>query len=168
MLKNNLIDINAICHIVETIKTIKKICVEIIGGGKKTEQVISKLKLAGADVNYHGLVYNESDKSKIISKCHFRLNIYYKSTKIGLTTKSVDYFKYGVPILNTIDGDTKEIIQKHKVGINIPIEDEALIREIKEYICDREGTKIRTKELFNTTFSSENYKQMFSFIDKIV
>ena len=37
---------------------------------------------------------------------------------VGLTTKSVDYFSFALPIVNNIKGDTTELVKARKIGIN--------------------------------------------------
>ena len=37
---------------------------------------------------------------------------------VGLTMKSVEYLAFGLPILNTIRGDTWDLVEKEKVGYN--------------------------------------------------
>lgn len=41
-----------------------------------------------------------------------------KDVLVGLTMKSLDYFKNGIPIINNINGDTWEFVENYGVGIN--------------------------------------------------
>ena len=47
-----------------------------------------------------------------------------ESVCIGLTMKSVDYFRHGLPILSTIGGDTADLIDTEGVGIRFTTADE--------------------------------------------
>ena len=51
--------------------------------------------------------------------CHFGLNIMKSSVCVGLTMKSVDYFRHGLPIINTIPGDTAELIRTRGIGVQL-------------------------------------------------
>ena len=45
---------------------------------------------------------------KIINQCHYALNIMKKDVCVGMTMKSLDYFSFGIPIVNNIEGDIKK------------------------------------------------------------
>ena len=38
---------------------------------------------------------------------------------IGLTMKSITYLRGGIPLLNTVDGDTWNMVENYHAGINI-------------------------------------------------
>ena len=65
-----------------------------------------------------GSIYS-SQKKEIFSKCHAGLNLYKNGLYIGLTVKSIDYFNFGLPVINNIVGDTSEFVSKYNVGINV-------------------------------------------------
>ena len=58
-------------------------------------------------------------KKEIFSKCHAGLNLYKNDLYIGLTVKSIDYFNFGLPVINNIIGDTSEFVSRYNVGINV-------------------------------------------------
>ena len=58
-------------------------------------------------------------KKQIFDKCHFGLNIMKDTVCVGLTAKSIDYFQAGLPILNSIQIDTKDIVNKNLFGFNV-------------------------------------------------
>ena len=41
-----------------------------------------------------------------------------KSVCVGLTMKSIDYFEFGLPIINNIKGDTWNAVEEYGIGIN--------------------------------------------------
>ena len=41
------------------------------------------------------------------------------SVCVGLTMKSMDYFEFGLPIINNISGDTWNIVDNRLCGINV-------------------------------------------------
>lgn len=113
---NNIIDINKIKDIVSTSN--KPITLHIIGAGENKEDMINKLSQI-CEVIDHGVVMDENEKAKILNKCHAGINIYKDNLYIGLTMKCIDYFKYGLPIINNIKSDTWDMVDKYKVGINV-------------------------------------------------
>ena len=116
---NNIIDIDAIVNIVGQCQQSKPVELHIIGDGENRESLIAKVKATGAEVIYHGKIYSREEKQYIFDGCHYGLNIMKDSVCVGLTMKSMDYFEFGLPIINNIHGDTWDIINNNKLGINI-------------------------------------------------
>ena len=116
---NNIIDISGIANLICNIKKYKDVVIHIVGDGEKRDEFISSFKSAGAEVLYHGKIYDKMEKQKIFDVCHYGLNFMKKSVFVGLTMKSMDYFEAGLPILNNIYGDTWDFIEKNCLGYNI-------------------------------------------------
>ena len=64
------------------------------------------------------------------NKLAFAINFLVPDVAIGVTMKSVTYFRGGMPILNTVDGDTKEMVNKYHMGFNV-------LRENPEKIIEK-------------------------------
>ena len=157
---NNIISIPHIEWVIKEIVKEKPVCLNVIGAGEKQDELIAAAKNAGAEVVFHGAVFDDDKKQEIMSRCHFGLNIMKESVCIGLTMKSVDYFRHGLPIINNIPADTKRLVKENNVGINLDDED-----FIKKVLCgNEECIKMRqnVKELFKTTFDSEIIKSAYS------
>ena len=162
---NNIIDIPKIKEIIVAINEIKPVTLHIIGDGENREKLISAVEHAGASVVYHGKIYDPQSKQDIFDKCHFGLNIMKSSVCVGLTIKSVDYFQHGLPIINNIPGDTTEIINKYKVGINIDkdLKSSCFLNDILNSLnCD---IKQKCISVFNENFS---IKKFYNKLDKII
>lgn len=115
---NHLIDIGTIGMIIKQCRKKQKVVFHIIGDGEKKKELICTARAAGAEVLYHGKVYDRKEKQKIFDSCHYGLNIMRKSACVGLTMKSIDYFEFGLPIINNIHGDTWDAVEKNGVGVN--------------------------------------------------
>ena len=113
---NNIIDTKKIRDIVS--KCNKKIKFHIIGEGEKTDRFINELS-GICEVKYYGAVREENRKCEIFNKCHAGINIYHDNLYIGFTTKCIDYFEHGLPIINNIKGDTWKMVMDNDAGINI-------------------------------------------------
>lgn len=116
---NHITDIAAIEKIIREISRKKPVVFHIIGDGERRVQLIDAAEAAGAEVVYHGLVYDRGEKKKIFDSCHYGLNIMKASVCVGLTMKSMDYFEFGLPVINNIKGDTWAIIEKYQCGVNL-------------------------------------------------
>ena len=114
---NNIIDIDCIGNIIRSIGG--PVDLHIMGDGESREQLISAAKDAGANVMFHGKVYDRARKQAIMDRCHAGLNIMKKSVFVGLTMKSMDYFECGIPIINNIHGDTWKFVEEFGIGVNI-------------------------------------------------
>lgn len=162
---NNIIDIPKIKEIIAALKEIKPVTLHIIGDGESKQELIDAAERAGASVVYHGKIYDPQAKQDIFDKCHFGLNIMKNSVCVGLTMKSIDYFQHGLPIINNIPGDTAEIINKYKVGINIDkdLKSSCFLNDILNSLnCD---IKQKCISVFNEIFSVKNF---YNKLDKII
>lgn len=80
---------------------------------------------------------------------------------IGLTMKSIDYFQAGLPIINSIQADTAEIVNKYKIGINVTDENTVDVAtkvanfDIEELLIMKENTY----KLFSNLFSVEAFNE---------
>ena len=116
---NNIIDIPGICSLIRDAAQYRPVLLHIIGKGERQQELIDAASSAGAQVIFHGAIYDAAEKQRIMDSCHFGLNILKRSVCIGLTMKSVDYFRHGLPIINTIPADTERILQTHGIGFTL-------------------------------------------------
>lgn len=156
---NNIIDIPTIVEIVKKLSIIKPVVIHIVGDGERRVELIKQCEEAGAEVIYHGKVYDSSEKQQIFDSCHYGLNIMKDSVYVGLTMKSMDYFEYGLPIINNIHGDTWDIVKNNKLGINY------LIGNIQ--MPDNYDLTARNyvRNYFEQNFSNEYFTQQ---VDRLV
>lgn len=151
---NNIINVDLMVKLIENYGN--KVTMHIIGDGENKTEMIDKLNRV-CEVIYHGPVYDTEKKKEIFSKCHAGLNLYKNGLYIGLTVKSIDYFNFGLPVINNIVGDTSEFVCKYNVGINV---DEKSILDfdiLKKMRMDNENIY----ELYEDNFESS------VFIDKL-
>ena len=116
---NNVISIPDICGLIRELTAKKPVVLHIIGKGEKQEEFVAEAKNAGAEVVFYGAVYDEDKKLEIMNRCHFGLNVMKSSVCVGLTMKSVDYFRFGLPIINNIPADTRRLVEEQGVGVQL-------------------------------------------------
>ncbi len=161
---NNIISIENIEKVIKEIGEKKPVTLHIIGAGERQDELISAAENAGAEVIFHGPVFDNTKKQEIISRCHFGLNIMKESVCIGLTMKSVDYFSHGLPVINNIPADTKRLVNEKNIGVNL--DDENFIRKV---LCEKkECLKMRenVKETFLQCFEEKIIKEQYSSVLK--
>ncbi len=128
---NNIIDIEKICCIIAKIREAGfEVTIHIIGDGESRREFITSAKKTGADVIYHGIVFDAEKKARILGRCDFGLNIMKHGLSVGLTIKSVDYLSKGIPIISNIKGDTWEIVRSRQIGINYTGEPNRLVWDL--------------------------------------
>ncbi|MBR4590944.1 MAG: hypothetical protein IKO36_09840, partial [Bacteroidaceae bacterium] len=116
---NNIIDIDTICNVIKAIKNYKPIKLLFIGIGETKQEFLERVTKIGCSVIDYGVVYDEIEKERIMLSCHFGINIMKPQVCVGVTLKSLEYFSCGLPILNTIAGDTKSLVDEYCCGYNI-------------------------------------------------
>ncbi len=113
---NNILDIERTASLVGRLVAQKPVVVHVIGLGEKKEAFLSALREAGAVVVDHGVVFDQNEIGKIFSVCHAGLNILKPEVFVGLTMKSLEYFKFALPVINSLEGDTADFIKTYGVG----------------------------------------------------
>ena len=116
---NNVISIPDICALIKQLTEKKPVTLHIIGKGERQEEFVAEAEKAGAEVIFYGAVYDEAKKLEIMSRCHFGLNVMKSSVCVGLTMKSVDYFRFGLPIINSIPADTQKLVEEKNIGLQL-------------------------------------------------
>lgn len=117
---NNIIDIDGICGILQNAKNQGfHPVLHIIGKGNNQELFIDEAKGTGCEVVYHGAIFDDNEKARILSKCDYAFNMMRDYVKVGMTIKSMEYLSMGLPIINNIKGDTWKIVRNKHIGINI-------------------------------------------------
>lgn len=160
---NNIIDIPKIKAIIKSINDIKPTILHVIGDGESKDILIEEVKDTGAKVEYHGKIYNAQHKQDIFDTCHFGLNIMKDTVCVGLTMKSIDYLQHGLPIINNIPADTNQIVEIHKIGINVTDEN---IKEVAYKIANTDLDEFN-KMKKDTWKVFDNYFSVTAFEEKV-
>ena len=155
---NYIIDMKRIAEIAKgLVEAGRMVEFHIIGGGEGRDNLLECLKTDGINVLYHGMIYDMTQKINILAQCDFALNLMVSNVKVGLTTKSIDYFSMGIPIINSIKGDTWKLVEKYQVGINDSpnvIEDIIEVHNNKELIANMHNNSY---ELYKSLFTRESF-----------
>ncbi|MBO5221138.1 MAG: glycosyltransferase [Clostridia bacterium] len=155
---NNIIDIPRIVAFLSALNERIPTTLHVIGGGEKCTEFCDSVRAAGVTVDYCGKVFDETEKHRILSRCHFGLNVMKDSVCVGLTMKSVDYFRHGLPIVNTIPADTAEMIARYGVGVHMT-DPNVAAEQVAARIADGVSPlKAAASTLFDTRLSApHNY-----------
>ena len=153
---NNVIDINLMCKLLEEINLYRPVILHIIGAGENSSLFIEKADKVVAEVKFYGKIYDFDIKKRIFDKCYFGLNIMKSSVVVGLSIKTIDYFQAGLPIINNVGADTKQIIEDYGVGLNVTEENIDDIAKKIPHLDLNEIIKMKQKTInyFERNFSS--------------
>ncbi len=159
---NNIIDIDRIVDVLSSAD--RKVILHVIGEGESTDSFLEKASKV-CEVVYHGAIRDEKKKSQIFDQCHAGINIYREDLYIGFTTKCIDYFAHGLPIINTIKGDTWRMVKERDAGIDLEkdtvLDSETLIRQ-------RKGHE-KIVELYNENFTKKAFcERCLEVIDEVM
>ena len=164
---NNIIDISFVVRLCGGIACKKNVVLHVIGDGENRNELIEKVSEAGAKVVFHGMIFDENEKTSILHQCQFGLNIMKNTVCVGMTMKSMDYLSHGLPLINNIEGDIWDIVEKEKIGYNI---NDNTLETITEKIVKSDSKSIENlrnnvKRCHNRHFSKKHY---FYVMDKIL
>ncbi len=154
---NNIIDIPLITEFISKLNERKPVCFHLIGNGESRSRLIDSLENCGIQVISYGVVYDVQALQEIFNKCYFGINFLLPDLAIGLTMKSITYLRGGIPLINTVDGDTWNMVETYRAGMNVSrnaIEDavEQIIQMDKESIS---AMKQNAHEVFEEHFAEE-------------
>lgn len=166
---NNIIDIDLIVHLLKKINVLKPVELHVIGDGENKNVFVSRLTENGVSVIDWGTVFEDEKKQQILSQCSFGLNIMKNSVVVGATMKSIDYLRAGVPMINSIRGDTEKFVEEYHCGFNMMDNIDVIVRKIIE-MNEKENYKMRVnaRKLYEEKFSSSVFKkELDTLLDKI-
>lgn len=124
---NYMTDCETVADIIRKCQRQMPVILHVIGGGERKGCLISSARKAGAQVVDHGMVFDWEKKRQIFALCHYGLNVMKPQVCVGLTMKSIDYLQAGLPMINTVYGDTWKAVEKYGIGVNYSGKSDVLI-----------------------------------------
>lgn len=160
---NNIIDIPRICDLLSELSAQRPVTLHIIGKGERQQKFVDQAKAAGASVEFYGAVYDPQRKLEIMNRCHFGLNIMKPSVCVGLTMKSVDYFRFGLPLINSIPADTERLVRQENIGIQLGADcgEKLLSLSLDQMLQMRQNVKKVFDSIFERKTIDARYAQIF-------
>ena len=152
---NHIIDLASLINLLTQLSQKRSVHLSVIGGGESLDYLKETLSKIDITTTFYGICFDPSIKTKELSQAHFGYNGYVDTTAVALSYKSVEYFAHSLPLLNSTKGDTYEIIDKEKCGLNFKYD---AIDELVESILalDDENYQLmrkQTAKVFEQTFS---------------
>lgn len=159
-----LVDIDALEELLRQLAVLRPVRLHIIGEGETRQELIERARTAGAEVIYHGRIYDPPKRQAIFDQCHLGINMMKSSVLVGLTMKSLDYFAGGLPLLNTIEGDTRSRVASYHAGIEVDRGDLARTARLAVNTTREEYTQMRlnTLRLFEENYSVAHVREILA------
>lgn len=120
---NNIIDIPLIADLLGAMARRHPLELHVIGAGEHLDDFVAAVRSRSVPVISHGAIYDERTKNAILGDCAYGINIMKPTVTVGLSMKSIDYLYCGLPLLNTIGGDTWNLVESQGIGVNVDRDD---------------------------------------------
>jgi len=161
---NHIINLPAIVKMLTAIHQMRPVKVYLIGDGERRELFISQLKANGIHVEYLGLIFDEKAKNDVFRKCHFGINMYNDNVIVGLTMKSLDYFRVGLPTINMNIYDTGVLVNNYQSGVDLSVENWDQAIEDIVALSEEQWNLLHenTLKMFGENFSEAVFQKNFN------
>lgn len=116
---NHITDIELLSSILIRVSKKKKVSLHIIGEGQNLPLLLSKFEGSDVICLTHGVVMDNKLKKDIFSQCDFALNLPREVIHSTMSLKSVEYMSVGLPIINSGEGDNREMVDSYNIGFNV-------------------------------------------------
>ena len=141
-----------------------------IGDGVERNHIEDMVSLYNLDVFITGFL-SYQDYLCYLYHCDIAINIFRKNTKVVHSYKFNDYVATNCFILNSLDGETSELIEKYKIGKNFDFDDNSLKNVLVDILDNwsfyekyRNNNQILLNEILD---KNKIYSSLPSFIDEI-
>lgn len=165
---NNIIDIDLIVSILKEVNKVRPVEFRIIGAGENKERLLSLCKQNDISYQDYGIVYDEDQKARILSDCYFGFNIMKESVAVGATMKSLEYFHWGLALINNIPADTEQIVKQFESGINIGSVSQTVEEILKMSAIEIKTMCINARKTYEKLFAPQAIKDSFEEVWQVI
>jgi Glycosyltransferase len=133
-----------------------------VGGGEKHQEIENYSQKHNLNVEITGFI-SYPDYLKHLSNCDIAINSFKKSTKVVYSFKFNDYVGTHLFVLNSLKGETAEMVQNYLIGLNyetdsLPDVLLSVCQNWKSYKLWKENTIPLIENCLNTKIIYENLK----------
>jgi glycosyltransferase involved in cell wall biosynthesis len=142
--------------------------INVCGDGPQKESFLESISDI-PEVNYLGWLRKEQ-LDLDLRRSHVGLMLYKKSSPQGWPNKLIEYMSYGMPIINSLPGESWSLIQENQIGINIESSHlEPIIDWVTgEIIPNYQSNSERALKVFNDYFDEETtFNKLLNIIENV-
>jgi glycosyltransferase involved in cell wall biosynthesis len=123
----------------------------IIGAGDRKDWLLDNLGGLGIRYRYFGAVFDAGRLGAILCSCHAGFNGYVR-TSASFSYKAATYLAAGLPIVNSMRGDLRDLIERYGLGENYEAGNPQQLREALLRLVRRESGEVEAncREFFQT------------------
>ena len=165
---NNIIDIDLIVSILKEVNKVRPVELRVIGAGENKERLLSLCKQNDISYQYYGIVYDEDQKARILSDCYYGFNIMKESVAVGATMKSLEYFHWGLALINNIPADTEQIVKQFESGINVERVSQTVEKILKMSDKEIKTMCINARKTYEKLFAPQAIKDSFEEVWQVI
>ena len=160
---NNIIDIDGICRVIKDVREMGyDVELHAIGDGESKTAFENAVKGVSCSTYFYGRTFDEEKKINILAPCDMAFNMMKSTVEVGLTIKSIDYFSYGLPLINNIKGDTWRFVKNEDLGICI--KDKGITGKQLEHVL--KIPRVRIVDFYEQHFDRHTFVENFSSVFK--
>ncbi len=113
--------------VVEAVKKLDGVALDLAGSGP--DEAALRARAAGcARIRFHGYLGDQALRA-MLAACDAAVVPMFDASCVGVPYKLADYAAAGLPVLNTLRGETARLLQSYGAGVTCPAGDEAALRE---------------------------------------
>ena len=128
--------------------------INICGDGPKAKYIQNRINTK--NIVFHGWLA-ETELQSVLDHTHFGLMFYNKSSPQGWPNKLFEFMSNGIPIINTLKGESYKLIKEKKLGYNISSELDI------DSVLDKILNDIESKQYFEIVRNNyDTFKRNFS------
>lgn len=159
---NNIFDLKSTVELLRQLSLRKPVRLHLIGSGENRDELCSQVRqLPGVELKDHGEVYEPEKKRAIFRQCAWGINLMKRDVRVGLSMKSIDYLENGLPLINSLSGDTWDFCERKNAGINLDASDISACAEAIAGISEEEYLKMsrNARKLYEEEFSTDAFEE---------
>lgn len=152
-------DFESLIIVLKKVGKVREIELRILGDGDMKEWLINSLQANKIKYKYFDASFEENVKKLALECCWFGYNGFKENTEVALSYKTIDYFSYGLPIINSAKGDTFNMVKSYNIGYNFSADElNNLSNYLTNYTKEEAINKKRiVKKYFNENFSYASF-----------
>jgi glycosyltransferase involved in cell wall biosynthesis len=127
----------------------------ICGDGPEKNNFLKKIKNR-VNINFLGWL-NDQKLNYYLNISHFGLMLYYPQSPQGWPNKLFEYMAYGLPILNTLKGESEFLIQENNLGLNF---NKSNTIEVQKWLLKIDNLSYQRLVNNNINYFSKNFSQI--------
>jgi glycosyltransferase involved in cell wall biosynthesis len=112
-----LIDFETLLDVLEDDDCRRLMQLFIVGGGDRKEWLLHQLRVREIRHRYFGIVHEQNQLGQILGSCHVGFNGYV-DTNASFSYKANTYLAAGLPIVNSMGGDLRVLVDGYRFGEN--------------------------------------------------